>query len=369
MTDVCDATAAAPERLFPGESEMACRMRAFHSSAGALGPIQNWPENLQVSLRLCLTSHFPIFLWWGPELSFLCNDAFVPWLSAAKHPRVLMQPGRKVWSEVWDTIGPMPDAVMATAKATWSEAVELYYDRKLPNHNSNALKIVAQRGFKEAFLDYSDRVHATTGTGGAALQMKRRAAVEDMLQDPRFARLKIVAAAASRSLLLPGIAQCRLRLCSAAASNCWFRQPHRPSERELRFTDLYARHAAELIERKQADQALRESEDKYRSLFESIDESFCTMQMLFDADDRRIDFRFREVIPSVKNKQGSTRHAAKPCGRSHRCTRITGSKSTAGSSRTESLHAIKVQRPNSSVGITFTPSAWGNLRKARWPYF
>jgi C4-dicarboxylate-specific signal transduction histidine kinase len=32
-----------------------------------------------------------------------------------------------------------------------------------------------------------------------------------------------------------------------------FKHPHRPSERELRLTDLYARQAAELIERKRAD--------------------------------------------------------------------------------------------------------------------
>jgi signal transduction histidine kinase len=32
-----------------------------------------------------------------------------------------------------------------------------------------------------------------------------------------------------------------------------FKRPHRPSERELRYTDLYARRAAEMIERKRAD--------------------------------------------------------------------------------------------------------------------
>jgi C4-dicarboxylate-specific signal transduction histidine kinase len=36
-----------------------------------------------------------------------------------------------------------------------------------------------------------------------------------------------------------------------------FRQPHRPSERELRLTDLYARQASELIEHNRAQGALR----------------------------------------------------------------------------------------------------------------
>src|SRR6185295_11994091 len=39
-----------------------------------------------------------------------------------------------------------------------------------------------------------------------------------------------------------------------------FRQPHRPSEHELRLTDIYARQAAEMIERKRAEAALRRSE-------------------------------------------------------------------------------------------------------------
>jgi two-component system sensor histidine kinase UhpB len=47
-----------------------------------------------------------------------------------------------------------------------------------------------------------------------------------------------------------------------------FREPHRPSERELRLTDLYARQAAEMIERKRSEEALRESEARFRSYFE-----------------------------------------------------------------------------------------------------
>ena len=47
-----------------------------------------------------------------------------------------------------------------------------------------------------------------------------------------------------------------------------FRQPHRPCERELRMTDLYARLAAEMIERHLATEALRTSEERFRSYFE-----------------------------------------------------------------------------------------------------
>src|SRR6516162_2945270 len=45
-----------------------------------------------------------------------------------------------------------------------------------------------------------------------------------------------------------------------------FRQPHRSSEWDLRLTDLYVQQAAGLIERKQAEEALRASEARYRAL-------------------------------------------------------------------------------------------------------
>ncbi len=68
---------------------------------------------------VCLTSRFPMIVWWGPELRFLYNDAYRP-LLGDKHP-ALDLPGRQVWSEIWDTIGPMLDSVMSSGQATWSE--------------------------------------------------------------------------------------------------------------------------------------------------------------------------------------------------------------------------------------------------------
>lgn len=126
------SSVATLELLFPGNTQMAARMRGFEWSASALGSTDLWAENLRVAVRLCLTSRFPICLWWGSELSFLYNDAFLPWLGETKHPHALMQPGSEVWSEVWDTIQPMLASVFRTAQATWSQDTELYYNRRLP---------------------------------------------------------------------------------------------------------------------------------------------------------------------------------------------------------------------------------------------
>jgi signal transduction histidine kinase len=45
-----------------------------------------------------------------------------------------------------------------------------------------------------------------------------------------------------------------------------FRNPHRPSERELRLTDLYAVHAAELVERKRSEAAILRYQQELQAL-------------------------------------------------------------------------------------------------------
>jgi hypothetical protein len=73
------------------------------------------------------------------------------------------------------------------------------------------------------------------------------------------------------------------------------------------------KRAAEELERRVADrtaqltaanEALRESEKKYRTLFDSIDEGFCTIEVLFDENDKPVDYRFLEVNPSFEKQTG-----------------------------------------------------------------
>ena len=132
MAETTAGDAAQFDDTFSGASEMARLMRAFDWSATDFGPPQRWPPNLRIAVSLCLASRFPILLWWGPRLSVLYNDAYIPFLGPAKHPRMLGRPGKECWGEIWHVIGPMLERVVRTGVATWSEDSEYYFARRLP---------------------------------------------------------------------------------------------------------------------------------------------------------------------------------------------------------------------------------------------
>ena len=71
--------------------EMGALVGARDWGSSPLGPVAGWPQSLRSSLSICLSSRFPAFVFWGPDLVQLYNDSFVPVLGA-KHP-VALGPG------------------------------------------------------------------------------------------------------------------------------------------------------------------------------------------------------------------------------------------------------------------------------------
>ncbi|GAB1820450.1 SpoIIE family protein phosphatase [Herbidospora sp. RD11066] len=104
-------------------------MIAAHDWAGSpIGPMAEWPQSLRSAVGLCLVSRFPCFVFWGPELIQLTNDAFIPVLGS-KHPAALGRPAREVWSETWDLVGPMLAGVVADRESAFFEDLPVLLER------------------------------------------------------------------------------------------------------------------------------------------------------------------------------------------------------------------------------------------------
>ncbi len=76
------------------------------------------------------------------------------------------------------------------------------------------------------------------------------------------------------------------------------------AERTRQLRAANAQLEAEIRERDRAGEALRQSEEKYRSLFNTLLEGFCVIEVIVDAQDRPLDFRFLEVNPSFEQQTG-----------------------------------------------------------------
>jgi signal transduction histidine kinase len=114
--------------IFAGGGEIGALLRAMDWTTTPLGPPESWPQSLRTAVSILLNSRYPMFLFWGPSLVKIYNDGYRP-ITGAKHPWALGRPGREVWPEIWDTIGPMVDRVVSHGEATWSADLRLFMER------------------------------------------------------------------------------------------------------------------------------------------------------------------------------------------------------------------------------------------------
>jgi PAS domain S-box-containing protein len=135
-------------------------------------------------------------------------------------------------------------------------SVQLYDEKE------HCLKLVAQRGFDEAFVETFQIVRDdSTCSCGVALAQGKRIIVDDLASASEFAAtaafLSAYGVAALQSTPLRSQDGQLLGMLSTH-----FTEPRRPNERELRLLDLYLQQAERVLERRRAEHALRESEER-----------------------------------------------------------------------------------------------------------
>ncbi|MFC6087772.1 SpoIIE family protein phosphatase [Saccharothrix lopnurensis] len=115
--------------VFAVDAEVGPDLAAVDWTRTPLGPPEGWPQSLRTAVSILLSSRFSMWMAWGPELTFFCNDAYRRDTLGRKYPWALGRPAGEVWAEIWGDIGPRIDTVLATGRATWDEALLLFLER------------------------------------------------------------------------------------------------------------------------------------------------------------------------------------------------------------------------------------------------
>ena len=112
-----------------GGGEIGKAIRSRDWSRTSLGAADRWPQSLKSVVRIMLGSRYAIWIGWGPDLTFLYNEAYRAMTLGKKHPWALGRPAREVWAEAWEDLGPRVDEVIRRGRATYDEQLLLLLER------------------------------------------------------------------------------------------------------------------------------------------------------------------------------------------------------------------------------------------------
>ncbi len=147
-------------------------------SGSPLGAPAQWPQELVTVTKLMLNSKFPMFVAWGPQLSLVYNDEYIPMLGD-KHPACLGQPMWEVWAEIWSVIAPIVDQAVQ-GRSVYFEDLPLSIKRR---------DYLEQAWFTFSYSPLEGRdgdingLHCVVAETTAAVEVKRAQAFQLMLSD------------------------------------------------------------------------------------------------------------------------------------------------------------------------------------------
>ncbi|MCK8433001.1 SpoIIE family protein phosphatase [Streptomyces sp. D2-8] len=172
--------------VFSADDAVGADLAAVDWSATPLGPPGTWPQSLRTAVSTLLSSRFSMWMAWGPDLTFFCNDAYRRDTLGRKYPWALGRPAREVWAEVWDDARPRIDTVLTTGRATWDEGLLLFLERSgYPEETYHTFSYSPLRDDRGAVVGMLCVVsEETTRVVGD----RRMATLRDLGSDPSVAR-------------------------------------------------------------------------------------------------------------------------------------------------------------------------------------
>ena len=179
-------SAASRADVFAADDETGRDLAEVDWAATPLGPPAGWPQSLRTAVSILLSSRFPMWMAWGPRLTFFCNAAYRRDTLGRKYPWALGRPASEVWAEIWDDIGPRIESVLSTGKATWDEALLLFVERSgYPEESYHTFSYSPLRDDDGALVGFLCVVSEETDR---VIGERRMATLRDLGSDPSVVR-------------------------------------------------------------------------------------------------------------------------------------------------------------------------------------
>lgn len=180
------------------------RIQHHDWSTTPIGAREAWSQSLRTTVDIMLGSGHAMCLAWGPDRTFLYNDAYAPFLGA-RHPHALGMPFAEVWSDVWSDIGPLVERVLAGETTTF-QAMPL---------------VMTRNGYDEdTWWDFSySPVHDETGSVAGLLNVAADATPRVLAErdrDVAQARQR-----ASDAIAVESVRRVKLALAAGAIIGTW----------------------------------------------------------------------------------------------------------------------------------------------------
>ena len=341
---------AEPGDFLPlGKGDTARLIRDHDWAATPLGPIDAWPQSLKTATGLLIAAPIPIVMLWGPEGVMIYNDAYSVF-AGGRHPRLLGCNVREGWPEVAD----FNDNVMKVGLAGGALA---YKDQELTlNRHGKPERVWMDldywpvpgddgkpAGVIATVVETTARVEADRQRALAAerLEMALSAGrgigawdwelpADRVTSDARFAGLygvgpdkardgapiaeffagihpddaDRVRAEVDQALRTGELFTSEYRLVQPDTDTRWVTAQGRAALSPEGEPERFSGVTFDVTDRRRMVDALRESEERYRTLFGDSTTGLCIVEMKFDADQRPIDYMIVEGNAAFEQQTG-----------------------------------------------------------------
>lgn len=177
-------------------------IRQFDWSTTPLGPKDAWSSALRTTYDIMMSTRFPVCATWGPEMTLLYNDSYIPFLGN-RHPAALGQPINEVWHDIWDDIRPLIETAMS-GESVGLEDLKLIMTRKgYPEETYWTFSYSPLRegdrvmGILDIALETTDRVTSAREQARTEAALREAVAQRTLLADELQHRVKNILAMVS----------------------------------------------------------------------------------------------------------------------------------------------------------------------------